>query len=73
MAKPRKTLVEQHMERGALLLKTMTGDPFQPVRWTFTNIRGAARADVVERLLTEGKLKPLNDGLFDDSQSFGLA
>lgn len=71
--RPSKTLVEQHMERGALLLKTMTGDPAQPVRWTFSNIRGAARADVVERLLADGKLKPLNDGLFDDSQTYGLA
>lgn len=71
--KAKKTLVEQHMERGALLLKTLTGDPAQPVRWTFSNIHGAARADVVERLLSDGRLRPLNDGLFGDSQTYTLA
>ena len=71
--KTKKTLVEQHMERGALLLKTLTGDPAAPIRWTYSNMRGTARADVVEKLMAAGRLKPLNDGLFGDSQTYGLA
>jgi hypothetical protein len=73
MAKSRKTFVEQRLEAGACLLKTMTGNPSDPVRWTFSNSNGCARADVVERLIADGRVKPMNDGLFEDSQSYALA
>lgn len=69
----RKTFVEQRLEAGAILLKTMTGNPADPIRWTFSNSNGCARSDVVERLIASGKVKPMNDGLFEDSQTYALA
>ena len=39
-----------------------------------TDTGRAARADICERLIRDGKLRPHADGLFaDDSQTWGLA
>jgi hypothetical protein len=75
--KPRKvkpTLVEKRLEAGAMILKTSDPDAPRGAFWTFLDTGRAARADIVERLIQAGKLKPRGDGLFgDDGQTWGLA
>lgn len=75
--KPRKprpkkpTQVERRLAAGAQIMKSMTKDG---IAWTFTDTGSAARADICERLIRDGKLRPHADGLFaDDSQTWGLA
>lgn len=75
--KPRKakpTIVERRLIDGAKVMKTASSDDPRGCFWTFTDTGRAARADVVERLISAGKLRPLGDGLFsDDSQTWALA
>lgn len=74
--KPRKikpTLVEKRLADEAVLLKTAAADNPQGFFWTFLDTGRAARADIVDRLMAAGKLKPRGDGLFgDDSQTWAL-
>jgi hypothetical protein len=70
---PRKCLLEKRLEAGALLIKTFTGDPSDPVKWSFSNSKGRVRSADVDRLCEEGRIFPMNDGLFDDSQTYGLS
>lgn len=79
-AKPRKprrvvkTQVEMRLESGALVIKTVNHDAPCGAFWTFSDTGRAARADVVQRLMAAGKLRPKGDGLFaEDSQTWGLA
>lgn len=59
---------------GATVMKTADPDSPRGCFWTFSDTGKAARADVVERLISAGKLKPRGDGLFgDDSQTWALA
>lgn len=75
--KPRKvkpTLVEQRLMAGATILKTTDPDAPRGAFWTFLDTGRAARADIVEKLIAAGKLKPRGDGLFnEDAQTWGFA
>lgn len=69
--KPRKSGVEKRLEGGATLLKVVVQGQ---TMWAYADTGRTARADVVRRLIRDGKVKPSGDGLFgDDSQSWGLA
>lgn len=74
--KPRKvklTQVEKRLLAGAVLLKTSSEKDPRGCFWTFLDTGRTARADIVERFLAAGKLKPQGDGLFgDDSQTWAL-
>lgn len=72
--KVKKTQVEQRLESGAMVIKTVNRDAPTGAFWTFSDTGRAARADIVQRLMKAGRLKPIGDGLFaDDSQTWGLA
>lgn len=77
MRKPRKTkpsAVELRLIEGAKILKTSCEDTRAGCFYVFADTGRAARADVVERLIQAGKLKPQGDGLFgDDAQTWALA
>ncbi len=79
-AKPRKprkvvkTQVEKRLEAGAFVIKTVNPEATRGAFWTFSDTGRAARADIVQRLMDGGKLRPVGDGLFaEDSQTWGLA
>lgn len=62
------------VQAGAKLLKTLGADAPSGCFYTFADTGRAARADVVERPIRAGKLKPQGDGLFgDDAQTWALA
>jgi hypothetical protein len=75
--KPRKakpTQVELRLMAGATILKTTNQDAPRGAFWTFLDTGRAARADIVEKLIEAGKLKPRNDGLFGgDGQTWALS
>lgn len=75
MPKKRKeTIVERRLKEGARIMKTATRDAATGVIWTFADTGKTARADICERLVADGVLAPLNDGLFPgESQTWGLA
>lgn len=73
-AKRKKTQVEVRLESGALVIKTVNPDAPCGATWTFSDTGRAARADIVQKLMTAGRLRPMGDGLFgDDAQTWGLA
>lgn len=70
---PPPTLVERRLMDGATVMKTSNSDAPCGAFYTFTDTGRTARADIVERLIAAGKLKPRGDGLFaDDSQTWGF-
>lgn len=75
--KPRKakpTTVELRLMAGAKILKTMSDQAPLGRFYVFSDTGRSARADIVERLIAAGKLKPQGDGLFgDDAQTWALA
>lgn len=74
MKKRPETIVERRLKEGALVLKTCSQDAPRGAFWTFADTGRAARADVCDRLVSEGLLKPRGDGLFPDhSQTWGFS
>jgi hypothetical protein len=71
---PKPTLVEQRLMAGALVLKTCSEDAPRGAFYVFTDNGRSARADIIEKLISAGKLRPRGDGLFgDDAQTWGYA
>jgi hypothetical protein len=69
--KVRPSGIELRLREGAKILKTLSE---KGCAYTFADTGKAARADVVERLISAGKLAPQGDGLFgDDAQTWALA
>lgn len=71
-AKP--TAVELRLMAGAAILKTFDERAPRGFFYAFADTGRTARADLVERLISAGRLKPQGDGLFsDDAQTWALA
>lgn len=75
--KPRKakpSAVELRLRDGAVILKTPDQEARGGAYYTFADTGRVARADVIERLIAAGKLKPRHDGLFAEcSQTWAFA
>ena len=67
------TEVARRLMAGATIMKTTCEDAARGAFYVFTDDGRTARADIVERLMAAGKLRPRGDGLFpDDSQTWAL-
>lgn len=65
--------IEACLYAGGRLIKTMSDDAASGAFWTFEDGR-TARAETCEKMLADGIIRPLDDGLFpDSSQTFRLA
>lgn len=74
MSRKPSSLVERRLHDGARIIAEVTGDEARPVQYTFADTGRTARADVVARLIADGKLIPTGDGLFPEfSQTYELA
>lgn len=67
--KRREGATESRLKQGARVMKTLRGGQTE---WSFAEDGQAARSDIVERLIRDGVLAPMNDGLFGDSQTYGV-
>lgn len=70
MAKTKLTQVETRLQAGAKIIREVTGNPSDPTRWIYSDGHGTPRADVVARLISNGSLVGVGDGLFGDSQTY---
>lgn len=71
---PPLTFIERRLLAGATVMKTSSEDAPLGCFWTFTDTGRAARADIIEKLIAAGRLKPRGDGLFaDDGQTWAYA
>ena len=70
---PPPTLVERRLMEGASIIKTADPKSDFGAFYTFADTGRAARFDIVERLISSGKIKPQWDGLFGESQTWRLA
>lgn len=65
--------IESRLFSGRTLIKTMDADAASGASWAFDDGR-TARADLCEKMLAQGIIEPLNDGLFPGaSQTYSLA
>ena len=61
---------EQLLMRGDCIVKTVDRKADRGAFWSFPD-GSTCPSDLVGRLMASGKLKPMNDGLFGDSQTYG--
>lgn len=65
--------IEARLYAGARLIKTMSDEAASGAFWHFEDGR-TARAETCEKMLSEGIIRPMDDGLFpDSSQTYRLA
>jgi hypothetical protein len=65
---------EKRLMAGATIMKTTGADIERGRFYVFTDTGASARADVIERLIAAGKLRPCGDGLFGElSQTYAYA